>query len=134
MQELYIAEKRGNPKPGKEYGRDVAAIHSIIDIVARRAADDSLSLSGFALSGVQAAPALASSYMYNAQKRCSLFPESALAIIVAGMPLQRSLAGMLRRYFSFDGRISRKEFLYGLLEVFFLASFFAFLSQSSSLA
>ena len=34
------------------------------------------------------------------------------------MSVQRSLAGMLHRYFSFDGRISRKEFLYGLLEVF----------------
>jgi hypothetical protein len=33
MQELYIAEKRGNSKPG-EYGRDVAAIHSIFRIMA----------------------------------------------------------------------------------------------------
>lgn len=43
------------------------------------------------------------------------------AIISRGcweMLVQRSLAGMLHRYFSFDGRISRKEFLYGLLEVF----------------
>jgi hypothetical protein len=34
MQGLYIAEKRGNPKPGEEYGRDVAAIHAIFRIMA----------------------------------------------------------------------------------------------------
>lgn len=32
--------------------------------------------------------------------------------------------GMLHRHFSFSGRLSRKEFLYGLLEVFLFALFF----------
>jgi uncharacterized membrane protein YhaH (DUF805 family) len=40
------------------------------------------------------------------------------------MPVQRNFAEMLHRYFSFDGRISRKEFLYGLLEVFLFGLFF----------